>query len=108
MQPGPGASSHDRCRTGRATGDHSTSGVSSITVRVMIHCDRQARGDEGHMDLWKLDATDLARLIRTGQASAVDAVDSVLGRLHKVNPAINAVVRVFERDARTAAETADA
>jgi len=60
------------------------------------------------MDLWKLDATDLARLIRTGQASARDTVDSVLGRLHKVNPAINAVVRVFESEARTAAETADA
>lgn len=60
------------------------------------------------MDLWQLDATDLARLIRNGQASAVEAVDSVLKRLHKVNPAINAVVRVYEAEARTAAETADA
>ena len=60
------------------------------------------------MELWQLDATDLARLIRTGQASAGEAVASVLGRLHKVNPAINAVVRVFESEARAAAETADA
>lgn len=60
------------------------------------------------MDLWQLDATDLARLIRTGQASAREAVDSVLGRLHKVNPAINAVVRVLEEEARALAETADA
>jgi amidase len=60
------------------------------------------------MDLWQLDATDLARLIRNGQASAVEAVDSVLKRLHKVNPAINAVVRVYEEEARAAAETADA
>ncbi|MEA2815421.1 MAG: amidase [Rhodospirillaceae bacterium] len=60
------------------------------------------------MELWQYDATDLARLIRTGQASARDAVDSVLGRLHKVNPAINAVVRVLEEEARAAAETADA
>jgi amidase len=60
------------------------------------------------VDLWQLDATDLARLIRNGQASAVEAVDSVLKRLHKVNPAINAVVRVYEDEARTAAETADA
>ena len=60
------------------------------------------------MDLWQLDATDLARLIRTGRASATEAVDSVLGRLHKVNPAINAVVRVYEQEARAAAETADA
>ena len=60
------------------------------------------------MDLWQYDATDLARLIRTGQASAREAVDSVLARLHKVNPAINAVVRVLEEDARAQAETADA
>jgi amidase len=60
------------------------------------------------MELWQYDATDLARLIRTGQASARDAVDSVLARLHKVNPAINAVVRVYADEARAAAETADA
>mgnify|MGYP006176031439 CR=1 FL=1 len=52
------------------------------------------------MELWQYDATDLGRLIRNGQASAREAVDSVLGRLHKVNPAINAVVRVLEDDAR--------
>ena len=60
------------------------------------------------MELWQYDATDLARLIRTGQASAREAVDSVLARLHKVNPAINAVVRVLEVEARAQAETADA
>lgn len=60
------------------------------------------------MELWQYDATDLARLIRTGQASAREAVDSTLARLHKVNPAINAVVRVFEDEARAVAETADA
>ena len=42
------------------------------------------------MELWQYDATDLARLIRTGQASARDAVDSVRGRRHKVNPPLNA------------------
>src|SRR5688572_18047478 len=60
------------------------------------------------MELWQSDATELARLIRTGQASAREAVDSVLTRLHKVNPAINAVVRVLEDEARAQAETADA
>src|SRR5882672_141418 len=60
------------------------------------------------MELWQYDATDLARLIRTGQASAREAVDSVLKRLHAVNPTINAVVRVLEPEARAAAETADA
>jgi amidase len=60
------------------------------------------------MELWQLDATELARLIRTGRASAREAVDSCLARLHAVNPAINAVVRVLEDEARAAAETADA
>ena len=60
------------------------------------------------MELWQYDATDLARLIRTGQASAREAVDSVLARLDKVNPAINAVVRTLHEEARAAAETADA
>jgi amidase len=60
------------------------------------------------MELWQYDATDLARLIRTGQASAREAVDSTLKRLHAVNPAINAVVRLLEDEARAAAETADA
>ena len=46
------------------------------------------------MELWQSDATELAHLIRTGQASALEAVDSVLTRLHQVNPAVNAVVRV--------------
>ncbi|HLG46119.1 MAG TPA: amidase [Reyranella sp.] len=60
------------------------------------------------MELWQYDATDLAYLIRTGRASATEAVESVLGRLHSVNPAINAVVAVYEAEARAAAETADA
>src|SRR5262245_65690707 len=59
------------------------------------------------MELWQYDATDLARLIRTGRASAREAVDSVLRRLHAVNPAINAVVRVLEEEARATAEAAD-
>lgn len=60
------------------------------------------------MELWQYDATDLARLIRTGQASAKEAVDSVLARLDTVNPKINAVVRVLRDEARAQAETADA
>jgi amidase len=59
------------------------------------------------MELWQYDATDLARLIRTGQASAREAVDAVLARLDKVNPAVNAVVRVLAEEARTAAGAAD-
>jgi amidase len=59
------------------------------------------------MDLWQLDATDLAHLIRTGRASAKEAVQSCLARLKAVNPAINAVVRVLEEEALAAADAAD-
>ena len=60
------------------------------------------------MDLWQLDATDLAHLIKTGRASAKEAVQSCLRRLNQVNPTINAVVRVLEDEALAAADAADA
>jgi amidase len=59
-------------------------------------------------DLWQLDATDLGRLIRLGQASAHEATVSVLDRLHAVNPRINAVVQEFDAEALAAAAAADA
>src|SRR5215469_6634045 len=58
-------------------------------------------------DLWRLDATELARLIRLGRASAREAAQSCLARLHAVNPRINAVVRVLEEEALSAAAAAD-
>ena len=59
-------------------------------------------------DLWRLDATELARLIRLGRVSSREATQSCLSRLHAVNPAINAVVRVLEKEALAAADAADA
>ena len=59
-------------------------------------------------DLWRLDATELARLIRLGRVSSREAAQSCLSRLHAVNPAINAVVRVLEEEALAAAGAADA
>jgi amidase len=44
-------------------------------------------------DLWRLDATELARLIRLGPISSREATESCLSRLNAVNPVINAVVR---------------
>ena len=41
-------------------------------------------------------------------ASSREAIESCLARLHAVNPAINAVVRVLEDDALAAADAADA
>ena len=58
-------------------------------------------------DLWRLDATELARLIRCCRASSREATQSCLSRLHAVNPAINAVVRVLEEEALATADAAD-
>ena len=60
------------------------------------------------MELWQLDATDLAHQIRTGRASAREAVESTLARMDAVNPAINAVVRRMDDEALAAADAADA
>ncbi|HJU19965.1 MAG TPA: amidase [Stellaceae bacterium] len=58
-------------------------------------------------DLWRLDATELARLIRLGRVSSREATESCLARLSAVNPAINAVVRVLAEEALAAADAAD-
>jgi len=58
-------------------------------------------------ELWRLDATALAHLIRTGRVSATEATQSVLGRMHAVNPDLNAVIRSREDIARTEAAAAD-
>ena len=60
------------------------------------------------MELWQLDATELAHLIRTGRASAREAVQSCLGRMDAVNPALNAIVRRMDDEALAAADAADA
>jgi amidase len=59
-------------------------------------------------ELWQLDATDLARLIRLGRASAREATAACLARLDAVNPKLNAVVRRFDEQALAAADAADA
>ncbi|MBR0681863.1 amidase family protein [Roseomonas eburnea] len=59
-------------------------------------------------DLWRWDATDLARAIRLRAVSAREAVRSVLDRCAAVNPALNAVVLVLADQALAAADAADA
>ncbi|SDB70160.1 amidase family protein [Belnapia rosea] len=59
-------------------------------------------------ELWRWDATDLARAIRLRAISAREAVRSVLDRCTAVNPSINAVVLVLGDEALAAAEAADA
>jgi amidase len=52
-------------------------------------------------------ATELARLIRGREVSAVDLVEAHLARIDEVNPAINAVVQIAAGRARAEAATAD-
>jgi amidase len=59
-------------------------------------------------ELWRLDATALAALIRSGKVSAREATDAHLERLAAVNPRINGVVRVLAEEARAEADDADA
>jgi amidase len=60
------------------------------------------------MDLWRLDATELASLIRLGQVSSREAVTSCLARVDAVNPQLNAIVRRMDEEALAAADAADA
>jgi amidase len=59
-------------------------------------------------DLWRLDAVDLAALVRNGRASAREVTESALARLHAVNPAINAVTLALDTEALAAADAVDA
>lgn len=52
-------------------------------------------------------AVELAASIRRGELSALEAVDAVLERLERVNPAINAFALVLADEAREAAAAAD-
>ncbi|MEI7446303.1 MAG: amidase family protein, partial [Burkholderiales bacterium] len=58
-------------------------------------------------DLWRLDAVDLAALVRTGRASAREVTESALARLHAVNPAINAITLALDGEALAAADAID-
>ncbi|MEQ8857993.1 MAG: amidase [Pseudomonadales bacterium] len=54
-------------------------------------------------DLWRLDATAQADLVRRGEVSALELVDAAIARIERFDPLLNAVVtRTFER-AREAA-----
>src|SRR5215207_3628238 len=66
-------------------------------------------GEEATMsgELWRLDGTALAHLIRSGKVSAREATEAHLRRLHEVNPKLNAVVRVLEDEALVEADLAD-
>ncbi len=60
------------------------------------------------MQLWRLTATDLAALIRSGQASAREVAQAALDRLDAVNGRINAVVEHRPSEVLEQADAIDA
>jgi amidase len=58
-------------------------------------------------DLWRMGATELAEVIRSGQASSREVVEAHLRRIEAVNPAVNAVTGVLGEQALEAAKAAD-
>lgn len=59
-------------------------------------------------ELHFLTATELARLIKARQVSAVEVLQAHLDRIEEVNPHVNAIVTLVAEQARRAAEAADA
>ena len=59
-------------------------------------------------ELWQLSAGELAAQVRGRKVSAVEAVQSALGRLAAVNPRINAVIAEMPEQALAAAAAVDA
>ncbi len=60
-----------------------------------------------HSELWRLNATDLTALTRTGDLSTEDAVQSAIDRMHQVNPDLNAVVEDLSTEALERARSLD-
>ncbi|EEE36966.1 indoleacetamide hydrolase [Rhodobacteraceae bacterium KLH11] len=58
-------------------------------------------------DIWRLSATELTVLTRSGDISAEDAVQSAVHRMHQANPALNAVVEDLSVDALERARALD-
>ncbi len=58
-------------------------------------------------DLWQQSASNIAKLVKSGEVSAVEVTESALTRLDKVNPAINAVVTEMPEEALSEANRID-
>jgi amidase len=59
-------------------------------------------------ELWRWEATELARAIRAREISSREAVESCLARIEAVNPRVNAIVDLMADEALQAADKADA
>jgi len=58
-------------------------------------------------ELWRLGAKDLAEKIAAKDVSSAEVVEAHLDRIARVNPQVNAIVRVLAEEARAAARRAD-
>src|SRR5512141_3143350 len=58
-------------------------------------------------DICALSAIELARLIQTGQLSAVETLDAYLRQIERVNPQVNAIVTLDADGALQQARAAD-
>jgi amidase len=58
-------------------------------------------------ELWRMSASDLARMIRSGEVSSREVVEAHLARIAAVNPVINAITVTLADTALAAAEQAD-
>ena len=59
-------------------------------------------------ELWRWDAIEIARAVRTRQISSHEAVSACLERIEQVNPRVNAVIELRPEEALAAADAADA
>ncbi len=60
-----------------------------------------------HDEYVRHDSTALARLVRSGEITALELIELAVGRLEEVNPAINAVVYRMDAEARQGAADID-
>ncbi len=59
-------------------------------------------------ELWRLDATAQAALVRSGQVTVAELVDAAIGRTERLNPQVNAVITpLFDAARRRAADGVD-
>jgi amidase len=58
-------------------------------------------------ELWRQSASEIAKLVKKGEVSALEVTESALARLDSVNPAINAVVAEMPEEALAAAKQID-
>jgi fatty acid amide hydrolase 2 len=76
---------------------------------VLVRRDKSnLEATEMNDDLRLLSATAIARLIRTGELTSREAVETHIEHIARVNPSINAVVRDRFAEARAEADAADA